>query len=35
MQWFWDAYLPDPAIKRGDAVATPLSATIDELRGSA
>lgn len=32
MQWFWDAYLPDPA-KRADAVATPLSATIDELRG--
>jgi acetyl esterase len=32
MEWFWDAYLPSPG-DRANAVATPLSATIDELRG--
>jgi acetyl esterase len=31
MEWFWDAYLPD-ASRRGAITATPLSATIDELR---
>jgi acetyl esterase len=29
--WFWDAYLPDPA-RRGEITATPLNATIDQLR---
>lgn len=32
MEWFWDAYLPR-AGDRADALATPLSATIDQLRG--
>jgi acetyl esterase len=32
VQWFWDAYLPK-AGDRADAMATPLSATIDQLRG--
>jgi acetyl esterase len=32
MEWLWDAYLPR-ADKRADALATPLSATIDQLRG--
>jgi acetyl esterase len=32
MQWFWDAYLPSP-LERVQAIATPLSATIDQLRG--
>jgi acetyl esterase len=32
MQWFWNAYLPD-ASRRAAATATPLNATIDELRG--
>ena len=32
MEWLWDAYLPS-ASDRGDALATPLSATIDQLRG--
>ncbi len=31
MSWFWDAYLPDPA-RRGEITATPLNATIDQLR---
>ena len=31
MARFWDAYLPDKA-RRGEIIATPLSATIDELR---
>jgi acetyl esterase len=31
MAWFWDAYLPDPA-RRAEITATPLSATIDQLR---
>jgi acetyl esterase len=32
MQWFWDAYLPDPAI-RTQATATPLNASLDQLAG--
>ena len=32
MKWFWDAYLPR-AICRTEAIATPLSATLDQLRG--
>ena len=32
MEWFWEAYLPDPSY-RTDVIATPLSATIDQLRG--
>jgi acetyl esterase len=32
MEWLWDAYLPTGA-DRTDAIATPLSATIDQLRG--
>src|SRR5205814_1518771 len=32
MQWFWDAYLPD-ARTRDAITATPLNATLDELRG--
>ena len=32
MQWFWDAYLPNLG-RRTDAVAAPLSATLDQLRG--
>lgn len=32
MEWFWDAYVPR-AGDRADAIATPLSATIDQLRG--
>ena len=31
MVWFWDNYLPDPK-QRGDSKATPLNATLDELR---
>ena len=31
MTWFWDAYLPDPAL-RSDSRATPLNADLDELR---
>ena len=31
MQWYWDAYLPDPA-RRGEITATPLNASIDQLR---
>ena len=32
MQWFWDAYLPDgPA--RAQALASPLRASLDQLRG--
>jgi acetyl esterase len=31
MKKFWDAYLPDKA-RRGEITATPLSATIDDLR---
>jgi acetyl esterase len=32
MEWFWDSYLPNPA-DRVQAIATPLSATIEQLRG--
>ena len=31
MQWYWDAYLPDPA-QRGEITAAPLNASIDQLR---
>ena len=32
MEWFWDAYLPD-ASKRSEATASPLQATLEQLRG--
>jgi acetyl esterase len=32
MQWFWDAYLPDVA-RRKESTASPLEATVEELRG--
>jgi acetyl esterase len=32
MQWFWDAYLPE-ATMRADVTASPLQATIEQLRG--
>ena len=32
MEWFWDAYVPR-ASDRTDVLATPLSATIEQLRG--
>jgi acetyl esterase len=32
MEWFWDAYLPDPAA-RNQPTATPLSAPFDQLAG--
>jgi acetyl esterase len=32
MAWFWDAYAPS-ARDRADATASPLNATLDELRG--
>jgi acetyl esterase len=32
MQWFWDAYLPDPSARQ-QPLATPLNATIEQLRG--
>jgi acetyl esterase len=32
MEWLWDAYLPDAA-ERHKALATPLNASIDPLRG--
>ncbi len=32
MQWFWDAYLPDYAM-RAEATASPLLATVEQLRG--
>jgi acetyl esterase len=32
MQWFWDAYLPDPAA-RNQPTATPLNASLDQLAG--
>ncbi len=32
MKWFWDAYLPDEA-KRKDPHASPLRASLDQLRG--
>jgi len=32
MQWFWDAYLPDPT-SRNEPTATPLNASFDQLAG--
>jgi acetyl esterase len=32
MEWFWDAYLPDPAARQ-QPTATPLKATLDQLAG--
>jgi acetyl esterase/lipase len=32
MEWFWDAYIPDPA-ERFEITASPNQATIDQLRG--
>ena len=32
MQWFWDAYLPDPAARK-QPTATPLNASLDQLTG--
>jgi acetyl esterase len=32
MEWFWDAYLPDPT-KRQEPTATPLNASPDQLAG--
>jgi len=32
MQWFWDAYLPDPAARK-QPTATPLNASLDEVAG--
>lgn len=32
MKWFWDSYLPDAA-SRAQVIASPLKATVDQLRG--
>ena len=32
MEWFWDAYLPDPTVRRRPT-ATPLNASLDQLAG--
>jgi acetyl esterase len=32
MQWFWDAYLPDPALRK-QPTATPLNASLEQLTG--
>ncbi len=32
MQWFWDAYLPDPTARK-QPTATPLNASLDQLAG--
>jgi len=32
MEWFWDAYLPDPALRK-EPTATPLNASLDQLAG--
>jgi acetyl esterase len=32
MQWFWDAYAPDPAMRK-EITAAPLRATIEQLKG--
>jgi acetyl esterase len=32
MEWFWDAYLPDPAARK-QPTATPLNASLDQLAG--
>jgi acetyl esterase len=34
MEWFWDAYLPDPAARQ-QPTATPLNASLDQLEGLA
>ena len=31
MKWYWDAYIPDPS-RRSEITATPLNASIDQLR---
>jgi acetyl esterase len=32
MEWFWEAYLPDAAVRK-QPTATPLSASLDQLAG--
>src|SRR5215469_281400 len=32
MEWFWDAYLPEPALRK-EPTATPLNASLDQLAG--
>jgi acetyl esterase len=32
MEWFWDAYIPDPA-QRSEVTASPNRATVEQLRG--
>ncbi len=32
MEWFWDAYVPDPA-QRSEITASPLKADLDQLAG--
>jgi len=32
MEWFWNQYLPDPAVRR-EITASPLRASLDQLRG--
>ncbi|MFB4308273.1 alpha/beta hydrolase [Actinomadura sp. GTD37] len=32
MEWYWDSYAPDP-VQRTEATASPLRATLDDLRG--
>ena len=32
MQWFWDAYAPDPSV-RNEPTASPLRASVEQLRG--
>jgi acetyl esterase len=34
MRWFWDSYLPDRA-RRAEITASPLQASVDQLRGLA
>ncbi len=33
MEWFWNAYIPDDGPQRKEITASPLRASIDELRG--
>ncbi|MFF5209264.1 alpha/beta hydrolase [Streptosporangium sp. NPDC000396] len=33
MAWFWDAYIPDNGEQRNEITASPLRATLDDLRG--
>ena len=33
MEWFWNAYLPNKAARGATIIATPLSATVDQLQG--